>query len=160
MPAGLEWYEISNWARPGHECRHNRLYWDQGDYLGIGCAAHSHHAGRRWWNVRTPDRYLELVAAGRSAESAGEELDPEARRLEGLQLALRTADGVPVAALPVDDPGPGRPGRGGRRPSPADRGRAAAGQRGGGPPALSATGPPGRQPVDRGSGGSTKTWPG
>jgi putative oxygen-independent coproporphyrinogen III oxidase len=40
--AGLDWYEISNWARPGHECRHNRLYWRQGDYLGLGCAAHSH----------------------------------------------------------------------------------------------------------------------
>jgi len=102
--AGLAWYEISNWARPGHECRHNRLYWNQGDYLGIGCAAHSHHDGRRWWNVRTPDRYLELMAAGRSTASAGEVLDPEVRRLEGLQLALRTAEGVPVESLPVDDP--------------------------------------------------------
>jgi putative oxygen-independent coproporphyrinogen III oxidase len=102
--AGLAWYEISNWARPDHECRHNRLYWDQGDYLGIGCAAHSHHDGRRWWNVRTPDRYLELMAADLSTASAGEVLDPEVRRLEGLQLALRTADGVPVAALPLDDP--------------------------------------------------------
>ncbi|TML64421.1 MAG: radical SAM protein, partial [Actinobacteria bacterium] len=48
--AGLSRYEVSNWARPGHECRHNRLYWAQGDYRGIGCAAHSHVAGRRWWN--------------------------------------------------------------------------------------------------------------
>lgn len=49
--AGLRNYEVSNWARPGHECRHNLLYWQQGDYRGIGCAAHSHAAGRRWWNV-------------------------------------------------------------------------------------------------------------
>jgi oxygen-independent coproporphyrinogen-3 oxidase len=97
--AGLANYEISNWARPGHECRHNLLYWRQGDYLGFGCAAHSHRAGRRWWNVRTPERYIALVAGGDAPEAAGETLDTETRRLEGLQLALRTRDGVPVAAL-------------------------------------------------------------
>jgi oxygen-independent coproporphyrinogen-3 oxidase len=97
--AGLACYEISNWARPGHECRHNLLYWAQGDYLGFGCAAHSHRAGRRWWNVRTPERYIGLVAAGRSAEAAGEDLDDSTRRLEGLQLALRTREGVPQGAL-------------------------------------------------------------
>lgn len=101
--AGLANYEISNWARPGHECRHNLLYWSQGDYRGFGCAAHSHRAGRRWWNVRTPDRYIELVAAGRSAEAAGEDLDAETRRLEGLQLALRTRAGVPADALAADE---------------------------------------------------------
>ncbi len=100
--AGLGNYEVSNWARPGHECRHNRLYWAQGDYLGFGCAAHSHRAGRRWWNVRTPDRYVQLVADGRPTEAAGEDLDPETRRLEGLQLALRTRDGVPRDALDLD----------------------------------------------------------
>ena len=102
--AGLESYEISNWARPGFACRHNQLYWRQGDYVGLGCAAHSHRAGRRWWNVRTPDRYLELISAGRSAEGGFEELDDAARRMEGLQLALRTSEGVPVGVLPMDDP--------------------------------------------------------
>jgi putative oxygen-independent coproporphyrinogen III oxidase len=101
--AGLDWYEISNWARPGHECRHNRLYWRQGDYLGLGCAAHSHEDGRRWWNVRTPDRYIDLIESGRSAEAAGETLDAEQRRTEQLQLAVRTREGVPAAALPVDE---------------------------------------------------------
>jgi oxygen-independent coproporphyrinogen-3 oxidase len=101
--AGLEWYEISNWARPGHRCRHNLLYWRGGEYLGFGCAAHSHRHGRRWWNVRTPERYIEAVDSGRSAEAAGERLAAAERRLEMLQLAVRTADGVPVAALPVDD---------------------------------------------------------
>ncbi|MDQ1426190.1 MAG: hypothetical protein QOD72_3688, partial [Acidimicrobiaceae bacterium] len=67
--AGLANYEISNWARPGHECRHNLLYWSQGDYRGFGCAAHSHEAGRRWWNVRTPERYIELIRSGRTAEA-------------------------------------------------------------------------------------------
>ena len=101
--AGLANYEVSNWARPGHECEHNRLYWSQGDYRGFGCAAHSHAAGRRWWNVRTPERYISLVTAGESVEAAAEVLSDEERALEGLQLALRTRDGVPADALDVDD---------------------------------------------------------
>ena len=101
--AGLANYEVSNWARPGHECRHNLLYWSGGDYLGVGCAAHSHRAGRRWWNVRTPERYVAAVRAGRPAVAAGEELAPDARRVEGLQLSLRTRAGVPLDALDGDD---------------------------------------------------------
>jgi putative oxygen-independent coproporphyrinogen III oxidase len=101
--AGLAWYEISNWARPGHECRHNLLYWSQGEYLGVGCAAHSHRAGRRWWNLRTPERYIDAVRAGRSTEAAGETRDEATRSTEGLQLALRTRTGVPASALPVDE---------------------------------------------------------
>lgn len=100
--AGRANYEISNWARPGHECRHNLLYWAQGDYLGFGCAAHSHREGRRFWNVRTPDRYIELVERGASTEAAGEALDDDERRIEGLQLSLRTRDGVPAAALDAE----------------------------------------------------------
>ena len=95
IAAGMSNYEVSNWSLPGRECRHNRVYWSQGDYLGFGSAAHSHRHGRRWWNVRTPDRYIECVTSGRSAESASETLDGEARRMEALQLALRTVDGVP-----------------------------------------------------------------
>ena len=101
--AGLANYEVSNWARPGHECRHNLLYWRQHDYRGFGCAAHSHRAGRRWWNLRTPERYIAAVEAGRSTEAAGESLDAEARRIEGLQLSLRTRAGVPVEALDGDE---------------------------------------------------------
>jgi putative oxygen-independent coproporphyrinogen III oxidase len=97
--AGLANYEVSNWAAPGHECRHNRLYWGQGDYRGFGCAAHSHEAGRRWWNVRTPERYIGLVGAGAATEASGETLGAEERELEGLQLQLRTREGVPAAAL-------------------------------------------------------------
>ena len=92
--AGLLNYEVSNWAKPGHESRHNFLYWDQADYRGFGCAAHSHTAGRRWWNVRTPDRYVELIERGETVEAASETLDAETSRFEGLQLALRTRDGV------------------------------------------------------------------
>lgn len=101
--AGFVNYEISNWARPGQECAHNLLYWSQGDYLGFGCAAHSHRHGRRWWNVRTPDRYIDLVAAGGSVEASAETLSPEVRRLEGLQLALRTGQGVPESSFSAED---------------------------------------------------------
>jgi oxygen-independent coproporphyrinogen-3 oxidase len=98
---GLANYEVSNWARPGHECRHNVLYWEQGDYLGFGSAAHSHRAGRRFWNLRTPERYIAAVESGESTEAAGETLDDDTRRIEGLQLALRMRDGVPAAALDI-----------------------------------------------------------
>jgi oxygen-independent coproporphyrinogen-3 oxidase len=104
--AGLANYEISNWARPGSECRHNWLYWRQGDYLGFGCAAHSHRAGRRWWNVRTPERYVEEVAKGRTGEAVAEVLDHATREAERLQLELRTRTGVAVSDLP--DRGRGR----------------------------------------------------
>ncbi len=100
--AGLQNYEVSNWAEPGHECRHNVLYWQQGNYLGFGSAAHSHRYGHRWWNVRTPERYVAAVRGGESTEAAGEHLDDETRRIEGLQLALRMKDGVPVSALDLD----------------------------------------------------------
>lgn len=101
--AGLESYEISNWARPGHECRHNLLYWTMGEYQGIGCASHSHRDGRRFWNLRTPDRYIDAVSAGSSVEAADERLDDEGRALEALQLSLRTHQGVPRRALEVDE---------------------------------------------------------
>jgi oxygen-independent coproporphyrinogen-3 oxidase len=101
--AGLAWYEISNWARPGHECRHNRLYWSMGEYQAFGCAGHSHRNGRRCWNVHTPERYIAAIADGRSPEAAGERLEPGARRLEALQLAVRTRAGVPASALPIDE---------------------------------------------------------
>jgi oxygen-independent coproporphyrinogen-3 oxidase len=96
--AGLEWYEISNWARPGFECRHNQLYWTQGDYAGIGCAAHSHSYAerRRWWNVRTPERYI-------AGATGGEEVLTEAEQiLEGMQLALRTRSGLAAGSIDPD----------------------------------------------------------
>jgi oxygen-independent coproporphyrinogen-3 oxidase len=101
--AGYRWEEISNWARPGHECRHNHLYWEQGNYAGIGSAAHSHRDGQRWWNVRTPDRYVDAVSAGRSPEAGREVLTEEQRTFEALTLSLRTPRGVPWSALSAPD---------------------------------------------------------
>ncbi|MBV8952091.1 MAG: radical SAM family heme chaperone HemW [Actinobacteria bacterium] len=101
--SGLAWYEISNWARPGQECRHNELYWHGGEYVGIGCAAHGHTGGRRWWNVRTPERYVALVAAGTSTEAGSEVRDDGVCAEEDLALGLRTRAGVelPEAAQTV-----------------------------------------------------------
>lgn len=103
---GLANYEISNWSQPGSECRHNWLYWMQGDYIGVGCAAHSHRRGRRWWNLRTPERYVEAAETPDRAEAftaAAEELDDDTRALEQLQLQLRTRLGIPRTALSAHD---------------------------------------------------------
>jgi putative oxygen-independent coproporphyrinogen III oxidase len=101
--AGLSWYEVSNWARPGEECRHNLLYWHGGDYAAVGCAGHGYTNGRRWWNVRTPERYVDAIEHGRSAEAGDEELAPAERAAEAAVLALRTATGIKLP-LPTADP--------------------------------------------------------
>jgi putative oxygen-independent coproporphyrinogen III oxidase len=100
--AGFANYEISNWSLPGDECQHNILYWQQGNYRGIGCAAHSHQDGRRWWNIRTPERYIDAVNNGADLFAGQEFLDEPTRRFEALELAMRMTGGVPVEALPVD----------------------------------------------------------
>ena len=100
--AGLTNYEISNWARPGHESRHNRLYWAQADYRGFGCAAHSHSSGRRWWNVRTPERYIDLVNRGESSEAAFERLTADQIAAERVQLTIRRREGAALADIAPD----------------------------------------------------------
>jgi oxygen-independent coproporphyrinogen-3 oxidase len=106
--AGLGWYEVSNWARAGEECRHNLLYWQGGDYTAVGCAAHGatftdDGGGRRWWNVRTPERYVDAIEHGRAPEAGDETLTPAERAAEAAVLALRTAGGIKLP-LPEADP--------------------------------------------------------
>ena len=99
--AGYGWYEISNWARtPADRCRHNELYWRDGDWWGVGPGAHSHVGGVRWWNVRLPREHAAAVAAGRSPAEARETLDAESRRVERLLLGVRLVDGHPASDLP------------------------------------------------------------
>lgn len=94
--AGLEWYEISNWAKPGQECRHNLGYWRGHDWLGFGPGAHSHVAGVRWWDHKHPQRWARAVSAGLAPVAGGEVLTPEQRDLESLMLALRLAEGIAI----------------------------------------------------------------
>jgi oxygen-independent coproporphyrinogen-3 oxidase len=101
--AGFQWYEVSNWARPGGECRHNLAYWRGDDWWGVGPGAHSHVGGLRWWNVKHPKAYAGRVGQGLSPGYAREQLDAETRRIEDVMLRLRLAEGLDVREL--DDVG-------------------------------------------------------
>lgn len=96
---GFAAYEVSNWARPGQECRHNLAYWVGDDWWGAGPGAHSHVGGVRWWNVRHPRDYTARLAAGTSPAQAREVLTPEQRRVERVLLELRLAQGLPLDVL-------------------------------------------------------------
>jgi oxygen-independent coproporphyrinogen III oxidase len=100
--AGFRHYEVSNWARPGHESVHNLGYWERRPYLGLGAGAHSYREARRWWNVRPPGRYIELVGRGEPATGGEELLGPEEDRMEALLLSLRQAAGAPADRLPAE----------------------------------------------------------
>jgi putative oxygen-independent coproporphyrinogen III oxidase len=97
--AGLSWYEVSNWARPGGECRHNLGYWRDDEWWGIGPGAHSHVGGERWWNVKHPRTYAELIDTGRSPQAEREVLTGAQRRMERVMLGLRLAEGLPREAV-------------------------------------------------------------
>src|SRR3984893_3331820 len=60
--AGFDWYEVSNWSRPGGECRHNLGYWDGGQWWGAGPGAHSFVGATRWWTLKHPNAYAEMLA--------------------------------------------------------------------------------------------------
>ena len=100
--AGYEQYEISNFARLGHEARHNQSYWRGVDYLGLGAGAHSYAStpgwGRRWSNERIPERYLAAVERG-DATASRESLSFENAAAEFMFLGLRERRGVDPAAF-------------------------------------------------------------
>lgn len=92
--AGYHQYELSNFAKPGFECRHNLLYWSGGEYIGAGPAAHSHWIGERYANVANLSEYVGRVMSGSSPIAFRERLAPEAKARETLVMALRRLDGV------------------------------------------------------------------
>ena len=99
--AGLSWYEVSNWARDDEaRCRHNLGYWRSDDWWGAGPGAHSHLAGRRWWNVKHPRAYAERLQGGELPIQDSETLDAEALVTERVMLGLRLREGLELAALP------------------------------------------------------------
>jgi len=96
--AGLRRYEVSNFARPGRESVHNRLYWDGESYLGLGAGAagclRGADGGVRWQNLRDAGAWLAAVEAGRLPTGEEDRFDPVADRNERLMLALRTRRGA------------------------------------------------------------------
>jgi oxygen-independent coproporphyrinogen-3 oxidase len=97
--AGLDWYEISNWARPGGQCAHNLGYWHNDNWWGFGPGAHSHVDGVRWWNVKQPAAYQRMLAEGRSPAAAREVLEEPQRRVESVMLQVRLAEGFDPEGL-------------------------------------------------------------
>lgn len=89
-------YEISNFALPGFESKHNRAYWEGRPYLGFGPGAHGYDGAARWWNIANLNQWLEREDVVASRET----LTPEQVRIEGLMLGLRTDVGVVLPEIP------------------------------------------------------------
>ena len=111
--AGLDWYEVSNWSRPGGECRHNLGYWDGGQWWGAGPGAHSFVGQTRWWNVKHPNAYAQLLGDATLPVAGFEQLDAATRHTEDVLLRIRLRQGLHAdlldqaeherAAVAVDD---------------------------------------------------------
>ncbi|MDT5120250.1 MAG: hypothetical protein QOE30_5989 [Mycobacterium sp.] len=97
--AGMTWYEVSNWSRPGGECRHNLGYWDGGQWWGAGPGAHGYVGATRWWNVKHPNAYAEMLAGSTLPVAGFEQLDAEALHTEDVLLKTRMRQGLPLAGL-------------------------------------------------------------
>lgn len=94
--AGYEQYEISNFCRPGFECKHNLNYWDNGEYLGLGAGASSYLNGERFKNTNLPSRYIREVQDKGSAVESTETLDLLHAMGETIMLGLRRLQGIPI----------------------------------------------------------------
>lgn len=93
--AGYEHYEISNFAMPGYQAKHNSAYWKHVPYVGLGPGAHSFLDGKRLWNADDLSAYLKAGSNGDFSEIRGSEtLDQEQKKIEKIMLGLRTAAGV------------------------------------------------------------------
>ena len=97
--AGYLHYELSSWARPGFESRHNSAYWERRPYTGIGAGAHSFDGETRSWNHRDLDGYLAATEAGKRALADSEQLDEVTRAFEAVALGLRRVAGFSRAAF-------------------------------------------------------------
>lgn len=97
--AGMDWYEVSNWSRPGAACRHNLGYWGGGRWWGAGPGAHSYDGDLRYWNVKHPNAYAQLLGEGTLPVAGFEELSESDRHTEDVMLRLRMSDGLALAVL-------------------------------------------------------------
>ncbi len=96
--AGYEQYEISNVARPGLASRHNLKYWQDGEWLGFGCGAHSTRDGARWKNVSSTEEYVARIAAGQPISAERRQLAGDTRLEEALFTGLRLTAGIDLDA--------------------------------------------------------------
>lgn len=99
LPRGFRHYEVSNYALPGHESRHNVGYWIRRPYLGLGPGAHSFDGKERWANEHSTTRYLERVEAVGLPRDETAALDPRSAAEEEISLALRRARGLRLTRL-------------------------------------------------------------
>ena len=97
--AGLQWYELSNWSKAGHECRHNIAYWENKNWWGLGPGAHSHIDGKRFWNLKHPTTYKTKLFAGESPILDSEILTEEQIKDESIMLTIRMRDGIDISSL-------------------------------------------------------------
>lgn len=97
--AGYQHYEISNVAKPGFHAVHNVKYWQDGAWLGFGCAAHATRAGERWRNVPVTMDYVGRIERGESPVAARHVLSQEERLEDALFTGLRLAEGLDLAAI-------------------------------------------------------------
>lgn len=95
--AGLEHYEVSNFARPGARCRHNEVYWTGAPFYAVGPGAARYVGGRREVNHRSTSTYIRRLLAGQSAVAESEQLGPEDAARERLVFGLRRLEGIDVA---------------------------------------------------------------
>jgi oxygen-independent coproporphyrinogen-3 oxidase len=97
--AGYRQYEISNVARPGYESRHNLKYWQDGEWLGFGCGAHSTRGGVRWKNLSSTEEYVANVTAGARLSTDERRLSREEQLEEALFTGLRLVDGLDLSRI-------------------------------------------------------------
>ena len=97
--AGYAWYEVSNWARPGGECRHNLGYWRSDPWWGFGPGAHSFIGVERWWNLKHPRAYAAALREGGEVRAGRESLTAHELAMERVMLELRLATGVQTTIL-------------------------------------------------------------
>ena len=84
-------YEVSNFTKPGYECKHNNVYWRYGEYLGLGTSSHSFIDGKRWWNYSSVKRYISEIAKNGNALVNHEQLTDDEVHGEYVMLALRSS---------------------------------------------------------------------
>ena len=97
--AGFSWYELSNWSKPGGECRHNIAYWDGSYWWGVGPGAHSYIDKKRWWNVKHPSTYQQKIFKNESPQLSSEILTGENLADEFVMLQIRRREGIQLSAL-------------------------------------------------------------